>query len=263
MTIRFVIRALAVLGAAATLATCASRSEAPPYPIQADEPPAAEQAAIAPAAPVPSEEGERGAIHAASDAPPTVQAAATPAVPVPSREAVRGAIRPASHALPRRIAPVISVEGGVPGVPAGTGPGPAAGPAPEGFTEPPPPVRSGDGVAAGSEPKIQPSDIVSGIGRSFQMPVQSSILSLSLGFALACISLALLLSLFRLVRGPTSGDRILAVDTLTINVIALIVVFGIAEATATYFEAALLLAMVAFVATVAYCKFLLRGDIIE
>ena len=90
-----------------------------------------------------------------------------------------------------------------------------------------------------------------------------SILSWSLGFAMVCVSLALLLSLFRLVRGPTSGDRILAVDTLTINVIALIVVFGVAEATETYFEAALLLAMVAFVATVAYCKFLLRGDIVE
>ncbi len=90
-----------------------------------------------------------------------------------------------------------------------------------------------------------------------------SILSWSLAFALACVSLAILLSLFRLARGPTSGDRILAVDTLTINVIALIVVFGVAEATQTYFESALLLAMVAFVATVAYCKFLLRGDIVE
>lgn len=90
-----------------------------------------------------------------------------------------------------------------------------------------------------------------------------AILSWALGFALVCVSLAILLNLFRLVRGPTSGDRILAVDTLTINVIALIVVFGIAEATATYFEAALLLAMVAFVGTVAYCKFLLRGDIVE
>jgi multicomponent K+:H+ antiporter subunit F len=263
MTIRFVIRALAVLGAAATLATCASRSEAPPYPSQVDGPAAAEQAAIAPAAPVPSEEGERGPIHTASDASPTVQAAATPAVPVPSREEVRGSIRLANYALPPSTAPASTIEGGVPEVPAGTGPGPAAGPAPEGFTEPPPAARSGGAVTARSDPEIQPGDIVSGIGRSFQLPVQSSLLSLSLGFALACISLAILLSLFRLVRGPTSGDRILAVDTLTINVIALIVVFGIAEATATYFEAALLLAMVAFVATVAYCKFLLRGDIIE
>lgn len=90
-----------------------------------------------------------------------------------------------------------------------------------------------------------------------------SILSWALGFALACISAAILLSLFRLLKGPGPGDRILSVDTLTINVIALIVVFGVAESTQTYFEASLLLAMVAFVGTVAYCKFLLRGDIVE
>lgn len=90
-----------------------------------------------------------------------------------------------------------------------------------------------------------------------------SILPVALGFALICVSASILLNLFRLWRGPTSTDRILAVDTLTINAIAMIVLFGIAYATSTYFEAALLLAMVGFVGTVAYCKFLLRGDIVE
>lgn len=90
-----------------------------------------------------------------------------------------------------------------------------------------------------------------------------TILSAALGFALICVSVSILLNLFRLWRGPTSADRILAVDTLTINAIALIVLFGIAYATASYFEAALLLAMVGFLGTVAYCKFLLRGDIVE
>lgn len=90
-----------------------------------------------------------------------------------------------------------------------------------------------------------------------------SILPVSLGFAFICVSLAILLNLFRLWRGPLSADRILAVDTLTINAIAMIVLFGIAYGTSAYFEAALLLAMVGFVATVAYCKFLLRGDIVE
>lgn len=89
------------------------------------------------------------------------------------------------------------------------------------------------------------------------------ILGAALSFAAACAGLAVLLNLYRLARGPGAGDRILAVDTLTINVIALIVLFGIARASADYFEAALLLAMVGFVGTVAYCKFLLRGDIIE
>lgn len=90
-----------------------------------------------------------------------------------------------------------------------------------------------------------------------------SILPLALGLAFLCVSLAILLNLFRLWRGPLSTDRILTVDTLTINAIALIVLFGIAQATASYFEAVMLLAMVGFIGTVAYCKFLLRGDIVE
>ena len=91
----------------------------------------------------------------------------------------------------------------------------------------------------------------------------ATLFDLSLAFALTCVGTAIVLNLFRLWRGPTSADRILAVDTLTINAIAMIVLFGIAYATAAYFEAALLLAMVGFVGTVAYCKFLLRGDIVE
>lgn len=78
-----------------------------------------------------------------------------------------------------------------------------------------------------------------------------------------CIAIAMLLNLYRLFRGPSAPDRILALDTMVINAIALIILFGIMEASTTYFEAALLLAMVGFVGTVAYTKFLLRGDIVE
>ena len=48
-----------------------------------------------------------------------------------------------------------------------------------------------------------------------------------------------------------------------INAIALIVLIGMIGGNDTYFEAALLLAMVGFVSTIAYCKFVLRGDIVE
>lgn len=85
--------------------------------------------------------------------------------------------------------------------------------------------------------------------------------ALAIGFA--CLGGALLLNLARLIAGPTRADRILAVDTMTINTIALIVLFCIYQRSPIYFEAALLLAMVGFVGTVAYCKFLLRGDIVE
>jgi multicomponent K+:H+ antiporter subunit F len=89
------------------------------------------------------------------------------------------------------------------------------------------------------------------------------VIGIALAIGFGCVTLALLLNLWRLFMGPTRGDRILALDTMVINGIALIVLFGIHERTTTYFEAALLLAMVGFVGTVAYCKFLLRGDIVE
>lgn len=82
-------------------------------------------------------------------------------------------------------------------------------------------------------------------------------------FAAACYGAALLLDLWRIALGPDSADRILALDTMVINVIALLVLYGIWRGTAIYFEAAMLVAMVGFVATVAYCRFVLRGDIIE
>ncbi|ALS32410.1 MULTISPECIES: K+/H+ antiporter subunit F [Pseudoalteromonas] len=77
------------------------------------------------------------------------------------------------------------------------------------------------------------------------------------------IGLALLLNLWRLVIGPSVPDRILALDTMYINVIALIILYSISMSTGLYFEAALLIAMLGFISTVALCKYLLRGDIIE
>lgn len=82
-------------------------------------------------------------------------------------------------------------------------------------------------------------------------------------FCAGCYGLALLLDLWRIAVGPDAADRILALDTMVINVIALLVLYGIWRGTAVYFEAAMLFAMVGFVSTVAYCRFILRGDIIE
>jgi Multisubunit Na+/H+ antiporter, MnhF subunit len=81
--------------------------------------------------------------------------------------------------------------------------------------------------------------------------------------AYALVTLALALSFWRLLKGPDAPDRILALDTLYVNTIALLVLLGIHLGNAIYFEAALLIAMMGFVGTVALCKYLLRGDIIE
>ena len=81
--------------------------------------------------------------------------------------------------------------------------------------------------------------------------------------ALAAVGLAQLLAMVRLVLGPHIGDRILALDTMVINAIALIVLMGIHWGTQMYFESAMIIAMLGFVSTVALARFVLRGDIIE
>lgn len=88
-------------------------------------------------------------------------------------------------------------------------------------------------------------------------------LNIAVTIAFVCIAIALCLSFWRLVRGPSVPDRILALDTMYINTVALLVLFGIHQGLDVYFEAALLIALVGFVGTVALCKYLLQGDIIE
>lgn len=88
-------------------------------------------------------------------------------------------------------------------------------------------------------------------------------LSIALTVAFALAGTAFGLSFFRLIKGPSLPDRILALDTLYINAIALLILLGIRLDSPLYFEAALLIALMGFVGTVALCKFVLRGDIIE
>lgn len=84
---------------------------------------------------------------------------------------------------------------------------------------------------------------------------------LPLGFTM--ITLALLLNLYRLILGPSVSDRILALDTLYINAIALFIMLSLYLENSLYFESALLIAVMGFVSTLALSKYLLRGDIIE
>ncbi|WP_339844830.1 K+/H+ antiporter subunit F [uncultured Halopseudomonas sp.] len=77
------------------------------------------------------------------------------------------------------------------------------------------------------------------------------------------MSVAMVLNMLRLFKGPDLPDRILALDTLYINAIALIVLLGLYLRSDLFFEAALLIAVMGFVGTVAIAKHLLRGDIIE
>ncbi|MEN0037410.1 MAG: K+/H+ antiporter subunit F [Cellvibrio sp.] len=88
-------------------------------------------------------------------------------------------------------------------------------------------------------------------------------LTTAVGIAMFMFSVAIALNMRRLVIGPSLPDRIVALDTMYINTIALLVLFGIYQGSMLYFEAALLIAIMGFIGTVALSKYLLRGDIIE
>jgi len=91
----------------------------------------------------------------------------------------------------------------------------------------------------------------------------TTLLTFSMAFAFACVVLAMVLCFIRLLIGPASQDRILALDTLWMCSMMLAIVFGLYFGDQVYFELALLVALLGFVSTVALTKFLIRGEIIE
>jgi len=93
--------------------------------------------------------------------------------------------------------------------------------------------------------------------------LSSEILSYAIIATSVLVLVSLLMNVWRILRGPELPDRILALDTLYINSIALIILLGLHNGSALYFEGALLIAMLGFVSTAALSKYLLRGDIIE
>ena len=89
------------------------------------------------------------------------------------------------------------------------------------------------------------------------------ILAWALDFAFAAVVLAMLLCGWRLLRGPQIPDRLLALDTLYINAVALVILLAMKLRSDLLFEAALIIAMLGFVSTVALARYVSRGDVIE
>jgi multicomponent K+:H+ antiporter subunit F len=89
------------------------------------------------------------------------------------------------------------------------------------------------------------------------------VLSWSITVAQCLLALAMMCATFRMLRGPRAQDRVLGFDTLYVSAMLLLVTFGIRSSATIYFEAALLIALLGFVGTVALAKFLLRGEVIE
>lgn len=95
------------------------------------------------------------------------------------------------------------------------------------------------------------------------MTFATDLMNYALILAFVIVGLCQVMAMVRVVIGPDTGDRILALDTMVVNAIGLIVLMGLAQGTRVYFEVSLIIAMLGFVSTVAYARFVLRGDIIE
>ena len=89
------------------------------------------------------------------------------------------------------------------------------------------------------------------------------VLTWSVAVAQVLLALAMLCATFRLLRGPRAQDRVLGFDSLYINAMLLLLTFGIRSGSTLYFEAAMVIALLGFVGTVALAKFLMRGEVIE
>lgn len=93
--------------------------------------------------------------------------------------------------------------------------------------------------------------------------MMTTLLEWSIAFAFICIVLAMVLCAIRLLLGPAAHDRVLALDTLWMTAMLLALMMGIRFGDLIYFDAAMLIALLGFVSTIALTKFLMRGEIIE
>ncbi|MFC5991549.1 K+/H+ antiporter subunit F [Limoniibacter endophyticus] len=93
--------------------------------------------------------------------------------------------------------------------------------------------------------------------------MSATVVSIALAAAQIMLAIAMAIVAARIFTGPRAQDRILALDNLYVNAMLLLITFGIGSGRIVYFEAALVIGMLGFVATVSLAKFLMRGEVIE
>jgi multicomponent K+:H+ antiporter subunit F len=91
----------------------------------------------------------------------------------------------------------------------------------------------------------------------------NAVLIWSIFIAQTMLALAMACASFRMMRGPRAQDRIVGFDCLYVTSMLMLITFGIRSGSTLYYEAALVIALLGFVSTVALAKFLLRGEVIE
>jgi multicomponent Na+:H+ antiporter subunit F len=87
-------------------------------------------------------------------------------------------------------------------------------------------------------------------------------LAIALDVTVVCLVLALLAATWRLLVGPTLADRVVALDMMSMLLVVFLVVFRMVSGVNAYMYAAISLALIAFLATVAFAHYIdrTRGD---
>jgi multicomponent Na+:H+ antiporter subunit F len=81
--------------------------------------------------------------------------------------------------------------------------------------------------------------------------------------SLVILSLAMLGFLYRVIKGPSVADRVMALDAMGITLAGMVAVVSVLLKTSAFLDVILLIGILAFVGTVAFAKFLERGVVIE
>lgn len=81
--------------------------------------------------------------------------------------------------------------------------------------------------------------------------------------ALTLLSLAIAVCMYRLIKGPSRSDRVLALDTIGINVLAMIAVISLLLRSESFIEIILLIGILTFIGTTALARYIERGEVLE
>lgn len=89
------------------------------------------------------------------------------------------------------------------------------------------------------------------------------ILGAAISIAQVMLGAAMALCLFRVIKGPRAQDRVVGLDAFYAAGMLLLVTLGIRTGSTLYFEASVIIALLGFASTMAFAKFLMRGEVIE
>ncbi|EUJ32411.1 monovalent cation/H+ antiporter subunit F [Listeria floridensis FSL S10-1187] len=89
------------------------------------------------------------------------------------------------------------------------------------------------------------------------------IIKIALSIGLLLYSISTFLYLYRILKGPTTSDKVIALDSIGMNLVAIVAMLSMFYKTNAYLDVILLIALLAFIGTVSFSKFIEKGKVID